>query len=82
MHVWRARLDQIPVEVGRLQHTLAIDERSRAERFYFCHDRERFVVARGILRTILGRYVNRAPQSLSFSWRPLRKGRLGLGIWP
>jgi len=45
-----------------------VDERSRAARFYFRRDRERFIVARAILRVILGRYLNRAPESLSFSY--------------
>jgi 4'-phosphopantetheinyl transferase len=52
---------------GRLEHTLSVDERMRADRFYFREDRERFVVARGLLRTILGRYLDRAPASLAFT---------------
>ena len=76
VHVWRARLNQSPMEVRRLQDALAIDERSRAERFYFRHDRERFIVARGILRTILGRYLDRAPESLSFGYGPYGKPAL------
>lgn len=76
VHVWRARLNQSPMEVRRLQDALAIDERSRADRFYFRHDRERFIVARGILRTILGRYLDRAPESLSFGYGPYGKPAL------
>jgi 4'-phosphopantetheinyl transferase len=40
----------------------------RADRFYFSQDRRRFIVARGVLRTLLGRYLDRAPESLSFSY--------------
>jgi 4'-phosphopantetheinyl transferase len=68
VHAWRASLDQSPSQVNRLQDALTVDERSRAGRFYFRLDREHFVVARGILRTILGRYLNRAPASLSFTY--------------
>jgi 4'-phosphopantetheinyl transferase len=68
VHAWRASLDQRPSQVDRLQHTLAVDELSRAGRFYFPRDHERFVVARGVLRDILGRYLHRAPESLSFTY--------------
>jgi len=43
--------------------TLLRDERARAVRFYFERDRERFIVARGVLRVILGGYLNRAPRT-------------------
>jgi 4'-phosphopantetheinyl transferase len=75
VHVWRASLDQ-PSQVHRLQDTLAADERARAGRFYFRRDRERFVVARGILRVIIGGYLNRAPASISFSYSPYGKPSL------
>jgi 4'-phosphopantetheinyl transferase len=68
VHVWLASLDQSPSQVSHFQDTLAADERSRASRFYFRHDRERFIVARGVLRAILGRYLNRAPESLAFRY--------------
>jgi 4'-phosphopantetheinyl transferase len=66
VHVWRATLDQTPSQIQSFLHTLAADEQARAERFYFERDREHFIVARGLLRTILGRYLNREPGGLSF----------------
>ena len=68
VHVWRVGLDQSPSQIALLQNNLDDDERSRADRFYFSRDRERFIVARGILRAILGRYSNRSPNSLCFSY--------------
>jgi 4'-phosphopantetheinyl transferase len=68
VHVWRANLDQSPSMAGRFEPTLSVDERMRADRFYFRQDRERFVVARGLLRTILGRYLDRAPASHAFTY--------------
>jgi 4'-phosphopantetheinyl transferase len=68
VHVWRANLDQSLSQIALFQNNLGDDERSRADRFYFGRDRERFIVARGILRAILGRYSNRPPDSLSFSY--------------
>ena len=65
-HVWRASLDQPPSQIEGFRRTLASDEKARAERFYFQLDRERFIVGRGILRAILGWYLNSAPERLSF----------------
>lgn len=65
VHVWRATLDQPP---PHFLHNLAADEQAWAERFYFEKDREHFIVAHGVLRAILGRYLNRAPESLSFCY--------------
>ena len=68
VHVWRAALDEPPPQIDSFLHTLAADEQTRAERFYFQRDRERFITARGVLRAILGLYLNRAPKCLSFCY--------------
>lgn len=80
VHVWRASLHQSPSQIERFRETLDDDEGSRADRFYFSRDRERFIVARGILRAILGRYLDRAPESLSFSYST--HGKLALASEP
>jgi 4'-phosphopantetheinyl transferase len=56
--------------MNSLLHTLSEDEQARAERFYFQIDRERFIVARGALREILGVYLNRAAKSVLFCYGP------------
>jgi 4'-phosphopantetheinyl transferase len=68
VHVWRATLDQTPSQIQSFRHNLAADEQARAERFYFERDREHFIVARGVLRAILGGYLKRAPECLSFRY--------------
>jgi 4'-phosphopantetheinyl transferase len=45
---------------------LAPDERARATRLRQADDRRRFIVGRGLLRTMLGRRLERAPASLVF----------------
>jgi len=79
VHVWRATLDQTPSQRQRFFHNLAADEQSRAERFYFERDREHFIVARGVLRAILGGYLNRMPACLSFSYSSHGKPALAGG---
>ena len=68
VHVWRAPLDQPPSRMDSFLHTLTADEQKRAERFYFQKDRERFITAHGVLRAILGLYLNRAPECLAFCY--------------
>ena len=68
VHVWRAALNCDPSQIDNFLHSLADNEQVRAERFYFAIDRERFIVAHGVLREILGRYLNRAAQSVSFRY--------------
>jgi len=68
VHVWRATLDQAPSQIQSFLHDLAADEQARAEQFYFARDREHFIVARGVLRAILGCILNRVPGCLSFCY--------------
>jgi 4'-phosphopantetheinyl transferase len=68
VHVWRATLDQTPSQIQSFRHNLAADEQARAQRFYFERDRGHFIVARGVLRIILGSYLNQAPEGLSFCY--------------
>ncbi len=68
VHVWQAMLDQPRFRREAFRRTLAADEQTRAERFHFAKDHEHFIVARGVLRAILGRYLNRVPGSLSFCY--------------
>jgi hypothetical protein len=57
VHVWHAELDPWVERVPWLTQILSPDERARAERFCFPRDRQHFIVCRGLLRTILGRYL-------------------------
>ena len=72
-HVWRASLDPGQRGLAALAQFLSPDERSRASRFQFQRDRDRFVAARGILRVILGGYVGASPDQLTFSYGPRGK---------
>lgn len=76
VHVWCVTLDQTASRVQSLQHTLSPDERRRAERFYFEQDRTRFIICRGLLRTILGGYLGIEPSRLRFCYGPRGKPAL------
>ena len=76
VHVWRACLTRSAKDVERLAGTLSIDEQRRAERFRSAADRCRFVVARGLLRLLLGRYLGGDPASLALGYGPAGKPEL------
>ena len=64
IHVWRADLNKQSDRVNSFFQVLNPTEKARAERFQFQKHRDRFVIARGILRVILGRYLNVEPERL------------------
>jgi len=64
VHVWRAPLDQ-PVPPG-FDRILSEAELKRARRFRFERDCSHFIVAHGLLRIILSRYVGVEPSRLCF----------------
>lgn len=76
VHVWSAKLDQTVFRAHNLQQTLDGNERARAERFYFKRDRNHFIVAHGLLRVILSRYLNSDPGDLRFCYSPYGKPML------
>lgn len=73
VHVWQAVLDSKDIAQRDLKDLLSEDEISRANRFHFEKDRNQFVVSRGILRTLLGNYLGRLPNELSFLYSPYGK---------
>ena len=67
-HLWYLRLERSDKERLYLQNLLSIDELNRAKRFVFEKDQASFIVARGLLRKILGQYANSPPDVLKFSY--------------
>ena len=59
-----------------MEKTLSVDESDRANRFHFPKDRQNFIVARGILRTILGCYLKIKPERLHFCYGKYGKPEL------
>jgi len=76
VHVWRVELMQPEHVIQALRSTLEHDELFRADRFHFEKDRRAFVVSRGFLREIIGRYTNTRPEQLRFSYGPYGKPAL------
>ena len=66
VHAWRFSLIQRQDVIARLFETLSADEIARIERLHFPEHREKAVVARGVLRTILGEYLDMPASKLNF----------------
>src|SRR5215213_1551126 len=73
VHVWRAQLGLPSSQVQLLRGILTDDELDRADRFSFEMDRQRFITARGTLRSILSRYLTIHPGHLRFHYNPYGK---------
>jgi len=66
LHIWRASLEASAEVIKEMEAILTPGERARAERFKFPGGRERYVAGRATLRRLLGRYLEEAPESITF----------------
>jgi len=66
VHIWRAFLDVDSTVRERFSTFLSRGEQERAARFAFAKDRDRFAMARAILRQLLGGYLSKPPQDVLF----------------
>src|SRR5436309_2198147 len=73
VHSWCASLDVPPETSARLYATLTPDERTRSARFRFERDQQRFIVARGVLRDLVGRYLQTQPSHIRFVYNAFGK---------
>lgn len=76
VHVWYADLDRFSEATRDFEQLLSADELQRANKFHFQRDHDRFIVARGILRSILSRYLNCAPTQVRLQYSPFGKPAL------
>lgn len=76
VHVWSASLDLEPDPMEGLRRLLNSEETAKASRFHFARDRDAFTAARGILRSLLGGYLDRAPERIHFLYGPQGKPAL------
>lgn len=73
VHLWLAKLDVAESYRHQLAASLSTDEIQRAEKFVFEQHREHFVVGRGILRHLLGRYTGLAASAIRFNYNSFGK---------
>jgi 4'-phosphopantetheinyl transferase len=76
VHVWAAALDRPADEVAVLSCYLSDAERERAARFRHVPSRDEFIIARALVRVLLGECLGIAPQQVCFSQTSRGKPRL------
>ncbi len=76
VHVWAAHLDPDPDALARLANILSTEEQARASRFRFERHRNRFIIARAVLRSLVATYLDCAPDELQFEYGPNGKPAL------
>lgn len=73
LHIWKSSLNVDGQRFQFLKSLLSCDEQSRAERFYFVKDKNQFIVGRGVLRVLLGNYLDTDPQKVKFYYNEFGK---------
>src|SRR5205085_10176828 len=68
IHLWEVDLDHFI-----FNDVLSEDERARAAKFRFDHDRKRFTSGRTALRLLLAGYLKTNPEKIQFSYGPAGK---------
>ena len=68
IHLWSVELDVDVTSIARYRGLLSSDELTRADRFRFSLHRQHFIACRGLLRTILSKYIDVAPQAIQFRY--------------
>src|SRR6267154_6101984 len=76
VHVWRASLASHPEILERCRRMLSENETVSADRFHFEIDSQHFVIARGWLRTLLGRYLEIDPATVCCEYEEFGKPRI------
>ncbi len=66
--VWRSRVDLTAMQRLAMQQCLSTIEIERANRYRVVTRREEFIVARGLLRTILARLMHIDPREIEFTY--------------
>jgi 4'-phosphopantetheinyl transferase len=64
--VWRVKISANLWGIDNFLPTLTAEEISRANKYFRVKDRERFIISRGVLRYLLGKYLNKTPTSITF----------------
>ena len=71
--VWLVQLTDAPAIQSRLTSLLSAEERTRLERLRQREDQERFLVGRGLLRTLAGAHLGIPPEHVKLNHGPLGK---------
>lgn len=81
IHIWRIILPMQEEMQMHLQKHLSQDEQQRFNQFHFEKDRTNYRIARGGLRDIIARYINRSPSTIDFHYTEFGKPYLNNDLY-
>ena len=73
VHVWKGLLDVDSETIKRFFTVLSGEEKQRSSRFHLAQHGRQYIAAHGMLRSILGEYLEIDPKALTFSVNPYGK---------
>ena len=77
VHLWQRTLQPSSSDFEACRQLLSPEEREKADRYRVERPRDDFILTRGTLRSLLAKYLNRAPREISFEYthygKPLLK---------
>jgi 4'-phosphopantetheinyl transferase len=76
VHLYAFRLDAAAQVISDFKRMLSEEERRRAERFGMEHLQRRFIVAHGVMRSVLGGCLSCAPSEVEYAYGVRGKPRL------
>ncbi len=76
VHVWRASFQQLTPLLHHFNALLSQDEQMKAGRYRFDDNRDEYIIARGLLRHLLGSYLGQDAKGLRFFYNPYGKPAL------
>lgn len=81
VHLWQACVPELLSQIPAFSALLDENEIARAKRFHFDEHRERYIVARAVLRHILSEYTEILPDKIEFVLGPRGKPYLKENKW-
>ncbi len=68
VQLWYFKVDEFLKDVESYANLLSLKETARANSFKFAKDRTVYILARGLLRILSGRYLNEIPKKIKFDY--------------
>ncbi len=73
VHIYCVDSNQDRLDPKMFLRTLSLDEKQKAAHYHCSEHRNRYIIARGALRSILSHYLNSSPEQICFSYNPFGK---------
>lgn len=73
VHLWAFTIEPTELAAMEFRPFLSVDEQLRANHFRFAHLHNAYIICRGLVRLLLGRYLDTDPGTIEFDYQPKGK---------